>query len=152
MKKISLELGGHAPLIVMEDADLDKAVEGIIASKFRNAGQTCVCTIRVYVQASVERTVLEKLDAAVRKLRVVNGLADGVDIGPLIDHPAIEKVEAHGQDAVEKGGYVTQGGDNLQAGHGYYYQPTVIAIASDSMLCMNEETFGPVVPVASVVN
>ena len=149
MKKISLELGGHAPLIVMEDADLDKAVEGIIASKFRNAGQTCVCTNRVYVHASIEKTVLEKLDAAVRKLRVGNGLEEGVDIGPLIDHPAIEKVEAHVQDAVERGGYVTQGGDNLQSGHGYYYQPTVIANATDSMLCMNEETFGPVVPVAS---
>lgn len=152
MKKISLELGGHAPLIVMEDADLDKAVEGIIASKFRNAGQTCVCTNRVYVQASVEKAVLEKLDVAVSKLRVGNGLEEGIDIGPLIDHPAIEKVEAHVQDAVERGGYVTQGGDNLQAGHGYYYQPTVIANATDSMLCMNEETFGPVVPVASFEN
>jgi len=152
MKKISLELGGHAPLIVMEDADLDKAVEGIIASKFRNAGQTCVCTNRVYVQASVEKAVLQKLDVAVRKLRVGNGLEEGVDIGPLIDHPAIEKVEAHVQDAVERGGYVTQGGDNLQSGHGYYYQPTVIANATDSMLCMNEETFGPVVPVASFEN
>jgi len=152
MKKISLELGGHAPLIVMEDADLDKAVEGIVASKFRNAGQTCVCTNRVYVQASVEKAVLEKLGTAVRKLRVGNGLEEGIDIGPLIDYPAIEKVEAHVQDAVEKGGYVTQGGDNLRAGHGYYYQPTVIANATDSMLCMNEETFGPVVPVASFEN
>src|SRR5699024_10866267 len=152
MKKISLELGGHAPLIVMEDADLDKAVEGIIASKFRNAGQTCVCTNRVYVQASVEKTVLEKLDAAVRKLRVGNGLEEGVDIVPLIDHPAIEKVEAHDKEAIEKGGYVTQDRDNLQAGHSYYYQTTIIANAKDSMLCMNKETFGPVVPVASFEN
>src|SRR5699024_8053370 len=92
------------------------------------------------------------LDGAGRRLRVGNGLEEGVDIGPLIDHPAIEKVEAHVRDAVEKGGYVTQGGDNLQAGQGYYSQPTVRAHAKDSTLCMNEETFGPVVPVASFEN
>lgn len=147
VKKISLELGGHAPFIIMGDADLDKAVAGVMASKFRNAGQTCICTNRVYVHQSVEKAFSEKLTAAASELRVGNGLEEGTDIGPLIDKPAIEKVEAHVKDAVAKGAKVTHGGKVHDSKHGYYFEPTVLTKVSDDMLCMHEETFGPIVPV-----
>lgn len=149
VKKISLELGGHAPFIIMEDADLDKAVAGVMASKFRNAGQTCICTNRVYVHQSVEHAFSEKLTAATAELQIGNGLEEGMDIGPLIDKPALEKVEAHVNDAVEKGAKVTHGGKVHDSKNGYYFEPTVVTNVSDDMLCMHEETFGPLVPVAS---
>jgi succinate-semialdehyde dehydrogenase/glutarate-semialdehyde dehydrogenase len=149
MKKISLELGGHAPLIVMEDADLDKAVQGIIASKFRNAGQTCICANRVYVQSTIEKALVEKLEAATAKLKIGDGLEENVDIGPLIDEDAISKVKKHVTDAVEKGAQVNYGGHPEQSDTGYYYKPTILTGATDDMLCMNEETFGPVIPVTS---
>jgi len=146
MKKISLELGGHAPFIVMNDADIDKAVAGVVASKFRNAGQTCVCTNRVYVHESIEDTFSEKLTEAVSKLKIGNGLEEGTDIGPLIDQGAIDKVDEQVKDAVNKGAKVTSGGNNSD---GLYFEPTVVTGATDDMLCMYEETFGPLVPVTT---
>ncbi|WP_138417612.1 NAD-dependent succinate-semialdehyde dehydrogenase [Aquibacillus sediminis] len=149
MKKISLELGGHAPFIVMDDADLDKAVAGVVGSKFRNAGQTCICTNRVYVHKSIEQQFVEKLTDVVKELQLGDGLSDSTDIGPLIDKAAIEKVDEHVQDAASKGGNVTVGGTVSDAKQGNYYYPTVVAGASDDMLCMSEETFGPLVPVTA---
>lgn len=146
MKKISLELGGHAPFIVMEDADLDQAVEGVVASKFRNAGQTCVCTNRVYVHESIKAEFENKLTEAVSKLKVGNGLDEGVDIGPLIDQNAVDKVAEQVKDAVSKGGNITYGGESEK---GLYYKPTVVTDATDDMLCMYEETFGPLLPVTT---
>lgn len=146
MKKISLELGGHAPFIVMEDADIEKAVAGVIASKFRNAGQTCVCTNRVYVHESVKDSFEQKLTEATSKLRVGNGMEEETNIGPLIDSAAIEKVNEQVKDAINKGGKVTHGGTNTE---GLYFEPTVIMDATDDMLCMYEETFGPLVPVTT---
>ncbi|MFD1334518.1 NAD-dependent succinate-semialdehyde dehydrogenase [Oceanobacillus iheyensis] len=146
MKKISLELGGHAPFVVMEDADLDKAVAGVIASKFRNAGQTCVCTNRVYVHESIKDIFQDKLTEAVSKLKVGNGLEEGIDIGPLIDQSAVDKVDEQVKDAISKGGRVTFGGKSLK---GLYVEPTIVMDATDDMLCMYEETFGPLVPVTT---
>lgn len=149
VKKISLELGGHAPFIVMEDADLEKAVQGVVVSKFRNAGQTCICTNRVYVQEAIIQPFTEKLLAAVKKLKVGNGLEEGTDIGPLIDEAAIEKVRQHIEDASTKGGRLAIGGNRVVSDRGYYFEPTVLTGVSDDMLCMNEETFGPLLPVAT---
>ncbi|WP_107727513.1 NAD-dependent succinate-semialdehyde dehydrogenase [Desmospora activa] len=149
VKKVSLELGGHAPFIVMDDADLDKAVEGVIGSKFRNAGQTCVCANRVYVHESVAAAFTEKLVTAVQQLRVGNGLAEHTDIGPLIDRKAIEKVQRHVDDAIEKGARLAIGGQRKISDAGYYFEPTVLFDAADDMVCMNEETFGPLLPIAT---
>ncbi|WP_409291458.1 NAD-dependent succinate-semialdehyde dehydrogenase [Peribacillus sp. SCS-37] len=147
VKKLSLELGGHAPFIVMEDADLDQAVNGLIASKFRNAGQTCVCANRIYVQEGIAEEFSAKFAAAAAKLKVGNGLQEGVDIGPLIDSHAVEKVQKHIDDAIQKGGRVlteVNAGGNAE---GYFVNPVVIADATEEMLCMSEETFGPVAPI-----
>lgn len=146
MKKISFELGGHAPLIVMDDADLDKAVKGTMASKFRNSGQTCVCVNRVYVHESIKDAYQEKLTEAISKLKVGNGLDEEVAVGPLIDKDAVSKVEKHVKDAVDKGGSIIQGGKNIE---GLFYEPTIIEDASDDMLCMYEETFGPLLPITT---
>jgi succinate-semialdehyde dehydrogenase/glutarate-semialdehyde dehydrogenase len=149
VKKISLELGGHAPFIVMDDADLDKAVQNVVASKFRNAGQTCICTNRVYVHESIVEPFTEKLTAAVEKLKVGNGLEEGTDIGPLINEEAIEKVQEHIEDATQKGGKLATGGKRIDSGQGTFFEPTVLTGVSDDMLCMNEETFGPLMPVTT---
>lgn len=149
VKKLSLELGGHAPFIITKGADLDKAVAGVMASKFRNAGQTCICTNRVYVHDSIEDAFSKKLTDAAAELRVGDGLEEGTDIGPLIDKQAIEKVAEQVQDAVNKGAKVTYGGKVHELGQGHYYEPTVITNVSDNMVCMSEETFGPLVPVTS---
>lgn len=149
VKKVSLELGGHAPLIVMDDADLDKAVAGVVGSKFRNAGQTCVCSNRIYVQESIAPAFTEKFVAAVKNLKVGNGLDEGTDVGPLIDEAASEKVQQHIKDAVEKGGTIEFGGKRVESDKGYYFEPTVVTGVSDDMLCMNEETFGPLAPVTT---
>ncbi|MCA0149369.1 NAD-dependent succinate-semialdehyde dehydrogenase [Rossellomorea vietnamensis] len=146
VKKISLELGGHAPVIVMADSDLEKAVDGVIASKFRNAGQTCVCSNRIYVHESIADTFSEKLVEKVKALKVGNGLEEGVDIGPLIDEDAIEKVRKHVEDAVDKGASVAYGGKGIE---GLYFEPTVLTNVNDDMLCMNDETFGPVAPITT---
>ncbi|MDQ0351585.1 succinate-semialdehyde dehydrogenase/glutarate-semialdehyde dehydrogenase [Alkalibacillus filiformis] len=149
MKKISLELGGHAPVIVMEDADLKKAVRGVIQSKFRNAGQTCICANRIYVHESIKEEFLQRLNEEVKQLKVGNGLDEGVDIGPLIDENAMEKVDQHVKEAVQQGAVIEVGGEKVADGEGYYYQPTVLSNVNDDMLCMNEETFGPLVPVST---
>src|SRR3546814_536025 len=144
-KRGSLELGGNAPLIVFEDADLDAAVEGAIASKYRNTGQTCVCANRLFVHDAVYDAFAEKLVAAVSKLRVGDGLAGETEQGPLIDAKALEKVEAHVADALAHGAQVMLGGQRHALG-GTYYQPTVLRDASMQMQLAQEETFGPVAP------
>lgn len=149
VKKISLELGGHAPFIVMDDANLDKAVEGVIGSKFRNAGQTCICTNRIYVHESIVEEFNEKFSQAVSKLTVGNGLDQGTDVGPMIDLHAIDKVREQIDDAILKGGKILQGGNRPNIADGSYFEPTIIANAADEMLCMKEETFGPLAPVAT---
>ncbi len=145
LKKLSLELGGNAPFIVFEDADLDAAVEGAVASKYRNAGQTCVCTNRFYVHEAIYDAFAEKLAAAVSKLSIGNGFETGVTLGPLINDAAIEKVERHVRDAVEHGAKVVTGG-KLHALGGTFYEPTVVTGVTQSMKFATEETFGPVSP------
>ncbi|UJF26008.1 NAD-dependent succinate-semialdehyde dehydrogenase [Planococcus sp. 107-1] len=149
MLNLSLELGGHAPIIVLDDANLELAVEGVMASKFRNAGQTCVCGNRIYVQSSIVDQFSSMLQEATAKLKVGNGLDEGVTIGPLVDKDGYEKVEKHVQDAVSKGAKVLIGGDGKSENHAYFYNPTVLVNANSDMLVMNEETFGPVAPIMS---
>ncbi|MEX0142681.1 NADP-dependent succinate-semialdehyde dehydrogenase [Massilia sp. LMS1-1-1.1] len=145
IKKLSLELGGNAPFIVFDDADLDAAVEGAIASKYRNAGQTCVCANRLYVQDSVYDAFAEKLVAAVAKLKVGNGIEAGVTQGPLIDAKAVAKVEEHVADALGKGGRLLAGGKRHALGNGFF-EPTIIADVTNDMRVATEETFGPLAP------
>ena len=145
IKKLSLELGGNAPFIVFDDADLDKAVEGAIASKYRNAGQTCVCVNRLYIQDGVYDAFAEKFKAAVAKLKVGNGLEEGVTIGPLIDAKAAAKVKEHIDDAVSQGAKVIAGG-KAHANGGSYFEPTILANVPKSAKVSKEETFGPLAP------
>jgi succinate-semialdehyde dehydrogenase/glutarate-semialdehyde dehydrogenase len=148
VKKLSLELGGNAPFIVFDDADIDSAVEGAFASKYRNAGQTCVCSNRFYVQEGVYEEFVQKFAAKVRTAKVGNGFEEGVNQGPLIEEAALEKVQRHVEDAIAKGGQVLTGGKRLQSlGSGQFYEPTVVANATPDMLCAREETFGPFAPV-----
>jgi succinate-semialdehyde dehydrogenase/glutarate-semialdehyde dehydrogenase len=143
VKKVALELGGNAPFIVFDDADLDKAAEGALASKFRNMGQTCVCANRFYVQDGVYDAFAEKLAAKAAAMKVGDGLEDGVAQGPLINKAALDKVEAHVRDAVDKGARVLTGGAPHALG-GTFYQPTVLTDATSEMAISGEETFGPV--------
>ena len=145
IKKLSLELGGNAPFLVFDDADLDEAVEGAIISKYRNAGQTCVCANRLYVQAGVYDAFAEKLVAAVGKLKVGNGFDPDVLQGPLIDFAAVEKIEDHIQDAVAKGGRVLLGGKRHALGR-TFFEPTVLSGVTSQMKVAREETFGPLAP------
>jgi succinate-semialdehyde dehydrogenase/glutarate-semialdehyde dehydrogenase len=148
IKKLSLELGGNAPFIVFDDADLDSAVEGAMISKYRNAGQTCVCANRFYVQAGVYDRFVEMLAAKAQSIKVGNGFETGVSQGPLIDDQAIAKVEAHVADALAKGAKVVVGGHRAPGGQGErFYTPTVLSGVTGEMLCAREETFGPVAPV-----
>ncbi|MFE9274403.1 NAD-dependent succinate-semialdehyde dehydrogenase [Paenibacillus glucanolyticus] len=149
VKKISLELGGHAPFIVTDQADLDQAAAGLISSKFRNGGQTCVCANRIYVQESVSEKFAAKFTELVKQLRVGNGLENGIDIGPLINEEAVDKVVRQIKDAEEKGGVILAGGQALPDLGGNYVEPTVIMNATDNMECMNEETFGPLAPITT---
>ncbi|VTU33514.1 NAD-dependent succinate-semialdehyde dehydrogenase [Variovorax sp. RA8] len=146
IKKLSLELGGNAPFIVFDDADIDAAVEGAMVSKYRNTGQTCVCANRIYVQKSVLAAFTDKLVAKVRSLKVGNGAEPGVTQGPLIDEKAVAKIEEHVADALAKGGKVLTGGRRHALG-GRFYEPTVVAGATRDMLVAHEETFGPLAPV-----
>lgn len=141
--KCSMELGGNAPFIVFDDADLDAAVEGAMASKFRNNGQTCVCANRIYVQAGVYDAFAQKLATAVDRLRVGDGLEDGVTTGPLINKDAVEKVEEHIRDVLDGGGHVVTGGERME---GLFFQPTVVTGVTDAMKVATEETFGPLAP------
>jgi succinate-semialdehyde dehydrogenase/glutarate-semialdehyde dehydrogenase len=147
IKKISLELGGNAPFIVFDDADIDSAVEGAMASKYRNAGQTCVCANRLYVQAGVYDAFVEKLAAKAGGIKVGNGFEAGVNQGPLIDDAAIAKVESHVADALAKGARVVTGGERNKALGERFFTPTVLADVTSDMVCAREETFGPVAPV-----
>ncbi|GAF12203.1 succinate-semialdehyde dehydrogenase [Bacillus sp. JCM 19045] len=146
MKKISLELGGHAPVIVFKEADLDRAVEDTVASKFRNGGQTCVCANRIYVHESIADEFTKKMKQAVEKLVVGNGLDEATDIGPLINEDAINKVVQHIEDAQEKGATIVTGGTSHT---GLFINPTILTNVTDDMVCMIDETFGPVAPIAT---
>jgi succinate-semialdehyde dehydrogenase / glutarate-semialdehyde dehydrogenase len=143
VKKLTLELGGNAPLLVFDDADLDQAVAGAMASKYRNAGQTCVCANRILVQAGIYDRFAAALAAAADKLKVGNGKDAGITTGPLINKPAIDKVEALMKDAVSKGGKVLTGGAKHKAGD-LFYQPTVLTNVRDDMTIAQEEIFGPI--------
>ena len=145
VKKVSMELGGNAPFIVFDDADLDAAVEGALASKYRNAGQTCVCANRILVQDGVYEAFADKLAAAVAKLQVGDGLAEGTTQGPLIDAKAVDKVEEHIADALANGARVLLGGKRHALGHSFF-EPTILADVTPAMKVAREETFGPVAP------
>lgn len=146
IKKLSLELGGNAPFIVFDDADLDKAVEGALASKFRNSGQTCVCTNRVYAQSGIYDAFCRKLSEKAAALKLGNGLEDGVNQGPLIEEKAVEKVEQHIADALSKGAVCLTGGKRSALG-GTFFEPTVLSGITAQMAVAREETFGPLCPV-----
>ena len=143
IKRLSLELGGNAPFIVFDDADLDAAVEGALISKYRNNGQTCVCANRLYVQAGVYDAFAEKLIAATKKLKVGDGFAEGVNLGPLIDAKAVDKVQRHIEDALRKGAKLELGG---KAKQGTFFEPTILTGVTSDMVVAREETFGPVAP------
>jgi succinate-semialdehyde dehydrogenase/glutarate-semialdehyde dehydrogenase len=151
VKKVALELGGHAPFIVFEDADLDAAVEGAVQSKYRNAGQTCVCTNRFYVDESLHDAFVKKLAEATQRIVVGPGMNKGVQLGPLIDEAAVQKVERHVQDATHQGARVITGGKRHALG-GTFYEPTVLAGVKKGMLITQEETFGPVAAVIPFKN
>ncbi|MBM3677855.1 MAG: NAD-dependent succinate-semialdehyde dehydrogenase [Actinobacteria bacterium] len=149
--RLSLELGGHAPYIIFDDADLDAAVDGVIASKYRNAGQTCVCANRVYVQDGIHDAFVKALAAKVTKMVVGPGDREGVHVGPLIDDRAVDKADEHVRDAVAKGATLLVGGERLrdgELGRGHFYAPTVLSEVTPGMLISHEETFGPVAAIA----
>ena len=146
VKKVSMELGGNAPFIVFDDADIDAAIQGAMVSKYRNMGQTCVCANRIYVQAGIHDAFVEKLTAATAALKVGNGTEDGVEQGPMIDMDAVEKVEQFITDATEKGGTVVQGGKRHALGQ-TFFEPTVVTGATQDMAFATEEIFGPLSPV-----
>ncbi|MGM8364414.1 NAD-dependent succinate-semialdehyde dehydrogenase [Virgibacillus sp. W0181] len=146
VKKLSLELGGHAPIIIYNDADIEKAVNGTIASKFRNAGQTCVCGNRIYVQSDIYDEFVDAFADRTKQLQVGDGMKEGTDIGPLINEAGVEKVDEHVKNAVSNGGVVVAGGHRIGE-KGNFYSPTVVKDVNPSMLIMNEETFGPVAPI-----
>jgi len=143
--KVSMELGGNAPFIVFDDADLDKAVEGALISKYRNNGQTCVCANRIYVQSGVYEAFATKLADAVNKMKVGDGFENGVSSGPLINSDAVSKVEEHISDALSKGAKILTGGNRHKLG-GLFFEPTVITGVTRDMMVANDETFGPVAP------
>lgn len=145
VKRLSMELGGNAPFIVFDDADLDAAVSGVVASKFRNAGQTCVCANRIFVQENIYEIFATKLKAAIKELRVGDGLTSEVDIGPLIDAAAVKKVKEHIEDAVKLGACILMGGHLHRLG-GHFFEPTLLTEVASNAKLMNEETFGPVAP------
>ena len=150
VKKVSMELGGNAPFIVFDDADIESAVKGAIISKYRNAGQTCVCANRIYVQAGVYDEFVEKFTAAVRALKIGRGEEAGVNVGPMISPSAIQKVEELLEDAVNKGGAVIEGGSRHALG-GLFFEPTVVSNATADMAFATEEIFGPVAPIFKFV-
>ncbi len=150
VKRISMELGGHAPFLVFEDADLDKAADGVVLSKFRNAGQTCICTNRLYVQKSIVEKFSQKVVERTKALRIGNGLETGMQVGPLIDESALKKVENQVKDAIKHGGEVLAGGKRAEGDgmeHGFFFEPTVVGKATAAMLVTTEETFGPLLPI-----
>lgn len=151
MKKVSMELGGNAPFIVFEDADLDRAVEGAIASKFRNSGQTCVCTNRILAHVDIYDAFVEKLAIAVSQLKVASAFEQGAEQGPLINEKAVQKIEEHINDAVSKGAKLVYGGKRHSLGH-TFFEPTVLSDVTSEMLIARDETFGPLAPVFKFEN
>ncbi|MCS1350043.1 NAD-dependent succinate-semialdehyde dehydrogenase [Mechercharimyces sp. CAU 1602] len=149
MKRLSLELGGHAPFIVTKNADLERAVEGAIISKFRNAGQTCICSNRMYIDEEIADRFIERFTEKVSTLVVGDGLHDGVDIGPLINKAALNKVKEHIDDAKKRGATLVMGGEMIMEDQGYFMTPAVLTGVTDEMLCMQEETFGPLAPITT---
>ena len=148
VKKLALELGGHAPIVVFEDADIEKSTTLALASKFRNNGQTCICANRLYVHESIAESFTERLKEKVSQLKIGNGLDEDTDLGPLIYEKAIVKVQSHIDDAVKKGAEITCGGSKWNGGlKGHFYEPTILTKVQDDMLIMNEETFGPILPI-----
>ncbi len=150
VKRLSMELGGHAPLIVLDDANVDTAVKGALDSKFRNTGQTCVCANRIYVQSGIHDEFVEKFAAAVKKLKVGNGADDTIEVGPLINQSGLEKVVHHVDDALAKGAKLEAGGERISLDGGTFYAPTVISNVDPEMIVMQEETFGPVAPIQKI--
>src|SRR5699024_8524245 len=150
VKKVALELGGHAPFIAFEDADLEKATSNVLASKFRNNGQTCICTNRLYVHESILKPFTELLMKKIQNLKLGNGLEEDIDLGPLINEQALEKVEFHVQDALAKGSRLATGGKRWEGElSGNFFEPTLLTGVEDQMKIMFEETFGPVIPIQS---
>ncbi|GAX89018.1 NAD-dependent succinate-semialdehyde dehydrogenase [Effusibacillus lacus] len=149
VKRVSMELGGHAPFIVFEDADLEAAVEGAIASKFRNAGQTCICANRIYVQSSILEEFTSLFKEKVEKMVIGNGLEESTDIGPVIDEKGLVKIQEHVDDALAKGAALVTGGKKCNFKAGTFYHPTILSQVTDEMLISTEETFGPVAPIYS---
>lgn len=149
VKKISLELGGNAPFIVMDDADLEKAAKGLLASKFRNAGQTCICTNRIYVQERILEPFVELFKKELSKLKIGNGMEEGIDIGPLIDQPAVNKVNEILDDAIHKGGKIVYQGEKIEQKEGFFFPPTILTNVNDQMMCVDEEIFGPLAAIAT---
>ncbi len=147
LKKLSLELGGHAPFLILEDADIEKAAEGAISSKFRNAGQTCVCANRIYVHKNIATQFKEAFVRKVNELVVGESVDPTVQIGPLVSKDGLEKVKEHVKDAVEKGANIETGGEEISDLNGYFFKPTILSNVTNEMLIMNEETFGPVAPI-----
>ena len=146
IKKLALELGGHAPFIVFEDADIDAAVSGAVTSKYRNSGQTCVCANRFYVHKKIQDEFVAKFAKAIESIKVGNGMEAGVTQGPLIEPAALEKVERHVADALSKGAKLIAGGKSASLG-GTFYEPTILSNVTNDMLITHEETFGPVAPI-----
>lgn len=149
VKPLSLELGGQAPAIVFEDADLEKAIEGVMLAKFRNTGQSCIAANRIYVQRPIYRLFLDLLVAKSKALKVGDGLEEGTQIGPLIDKDALDKAAQHVEDAVQKGARLLCGGRRIPGKKGFFFEPTVLADVPDTSACMQEETFAPVAPVCA---
>jgi len=150
VKKLSLELGGHAPILILDDAIIDQAVMAVMASKFRNSGQTCICGNRIYIQPKIYDEFIQKFTKEVAGLKVGDGMESNTDIGPLIDQKTFEKVKRHVEDACGKGASITIGGVGERRENAFYFQPTVLTNVDNSMLVMNEETFGPVAPIQIV--
>ena len=150
VKKLSLELGGHAPLVVLDDANIDDAVKGAIASKFRNSGQTCICANRLYVQSGIYDEFVERFSKEVEKLKIGDSLDSDVNIGPLINQDGLDKVMHHVDDAVDKGAMIVTGGKRSGEKDSLYYEPTVLRDIDESMVIMHEETFGPIAPVQKI--
>jgi succinate-semialdehyde dehydrogenase/glutarate-semialdehyde dehydrogenase len=144
VKKLALELGGNAPFIVFDDADIERGVEGLLASKFRNSGQTCVCPNRIYVQAGIHDEFVSRLSAAAVRLIHGDPFDDRTLLGPMIDASAVEKVQRHVDDAVKRGARLVTGGHSVD---GRFFLPTVLEGVNESMQCLNEETFGPIAPI-----
>jgi succinate-semialdehyde dehydrogenase/glutarate-semialdehyde dehydrogenase len=147
VKKVSLELGGLAPFIIAEDANIDEAVNGLIQSKFRNAGQTCICANRIFVHETIEQPFLQAFEEAVLALKVGNGM-EGADLGPLIDGAAVKKVQLQLEDAASKGAII-HNTSKVDEKQGHFIAPAILSNVTDDMLCMQEETFGPIAPVST---